>query len=144
MDSTAKKCDCLTRQHRGEEPSKMTRTLRNVAMRWVVFTGALLTVPCSFASSIGKPPLETIPVPDVAPLPEVSRADDSQSRLIAEVVVTAQKREENLQDVPISVQAFSAEDMAERGTNEAITRPHVAPCMVVQAISGCFSNYILV
>src|SRR3546814_18124649 len=82
MDSTAKKCDCLTRQHRGEEPSKMTRTLRNVAMRWVVFTGALLTVPCSFASSIGKPPLETIPVPDVAPLPEVSRADDSQSRLI--------------------------------------------------------------
>src|SRR3546814_4026442 len=98
MDSTAKKCDCLTRQHRGEEPSKMTRTLRNVAMRWVVFTGALLTVPCSFASSIGKPPLETIPVPDVAPLPEVSRADDSQNRLIAEVVVTAQKREENLQD----------------------------------------------
>src|SRR3546814_288979 len=111
-------------------------------MRWVVFTGALLTVPCSFASSIGKPPLETIPVPDVAPLPEVSRADDSQSRLIAEVVVTAQKREENLQDVPISVQAFSAEALDARGINDAINLPNVTPGMVYSAIAGFSIIYI--
>src|SRR3546814_20661481 len=104
-------------------------------MRWVVFTGALLTVPCSFASSIGKPPLETIPVPDVAPLPEVSRADDSQSRLIAEVVVTAQKREENLQDVPIYAQEFSAEALEARGITDAYNLPHLYQGMVYWDIS---------
>jgi iron complex outermembrane recepter protein len=37
---------------------------------------------------------------------------------IAEVVVTAQRREENLQKVPVSVSAFSAEQIAARGTND--------------------------
>ena len=43
-------------------------------------------------------------------------ADDDAG--IADIVVTAQRREENLQDVPISVSAFSAEQMAERGTTD--------------------------
>lgn len=34
---------------------------------------------------------------------------------IADIVVTAQKRGENLQDVPVSVAAFSAEDLSSRG-----------------------------
>lgn len=38
---------------------------------------------------------------------------------IAEIVVTAQRREENLQDVPVSVSAFSAEQLAARGTTDA-------------------------
>jgi iron complex outermembrane receptor protein len=37
---------------------------------------------------------------------------------IADIVVTAQRREENLQDVPISVSAFTAEQMAARGTTD--------------------------
>lgn len=37
---------------------------------------------------------------------------------ITEIIVTAQRREENLQDVPISVSAFSAEQMAARGTTD--------------------------
>ena len=39
----------------------------------------------------------------------------SANRLLEEVVVTAQKREEKLKDVPISVQAFSAEKMEALG-----------------------------
>ncbi len=45
-------------------------------------------------------------------------ADTEASDGIEEIVVTAQRREENLQDVPISVSAFSAEQMAARGTND--------------------------
>jgi len=37
---------------------------------------------------------------------------------IEEIIVTAQRREENLQDVPISVSAFTAEQMAARGTTD--------------------------
>ena len=43
----------------------------------------------------------------------VSQAIHAQ--LLEEVVVTAQKRAQNLQDVPIAIQAFSAESMAARG-----------------------------
>jgi iron complex outermembrane recepter protein len=37
---------------------------------------------------------------------------------IEEIIVTAQRREENLQDVPVSITALTAEQMAERGTND--------------------------
>lgn len=37
------------------------------------------------------------------------------NRVVEEIVVTAQKREENIQDVPISIQAFSGDALAARG-----------------------------
>ncbi len=37
---------------------------------------------------------------------------------ISDIIVTAQRREENLQNVPISVSAFNAEQLAERGTTD--------------------------
>jgi iron complex outermembrane recepter protein len=37
---------------------------------------------------------------------------------VAEIVVTAQRREENLQDVPISVSAFGAKQIAEKGLTD--------------------------
>lgn len=46
-------------------------------------------------------------------------ADNADSGGIGEIVVTAQRREENLQDVPVSVSAFSAEQLAARGTTDA-------------------------
>lgn len=36
---------------------------------------------------------------------------------IAEIVVTAQKREENLQDTPISIVAFGADTLEQKGVN---------------------------
>jgi len=35
----------------------------------------------------------------------------AQDNILEEVIVTAQKREQNIQDVPISIDAFSAENM---------------------------------
>jgi iron complex outermembrane receptor protein len=50
--------------------------------------------------------------------PAISSAQESQTADvigIEEVVVTARKREENLQDVPLSITAFSADAIEERG-----------------------------
>lgn len=47
-----------------------------------------------------------------------ANAQEAQSEPVAgEIIVTAQKRAENLQDVPIAVSAFSAESLSERGLN---------------------------
>ena len=42
----------------------------------------------------------------------------SKSRILEEVVVTAQKREENLADVPISIAAFSGEKLEALGIDD--------------------------
>ena len=47
----------------------------------------------------------------LAPIPAAFAADDSAD--IPEIVVTAQKREERLQDVPISIQALGTETLAQ-------------------------------
>ncbi|NWK96119.1 TonB-dependent receptor [Sphingobium lactosutens] len=44
-------------------------------------------------------------------------AQDRASDAIEEIVVTAQKREESLQDTPISIAAFSARDLETKGIN---------------------------
>jgi iron complex outermembrane recepter protein len=54
-----------------------------------------------------------LPTPAAA---QAAPADDEAG--IADIVVTAQRREENLQDVPISVSAFSAEQIAEKGLTD--------------------------
>jgi len=50
--------------------------------------------------------------------PSYAQDKASDDTGIEEIIVTAQRREENLQDVPISVSAFTAEQMAARGTND--------------------------
>ncbi|MCY4426244.1 MAG: TonB-dependent receptor [Halieaceae bacterium] len=49
------------------------------------------------------------------------------SAQLEEVIVTAQKREQSLQDVPISVQVVSGEDMAARKLNEVQALTKVSP-----------------
>lgn len=46
---------------------------------------------------------------------------------LEEVIVTAQRREESLQDVPISVAAFSREALARSGVNATIALPQLVP-----------------
>ena len=47
----------------------------------------------------------------LCPLPFVS----VQAQVIEEIIVTARKREESLQDTPISIQAFTADGLEKRG-----------------------------
>lgn len=47
-----------------------------------------------------------------------AQADDTRSGGIAEIVVTAQKRAENVQDVPIAITAFTAGALQERAVGD--------------------------
>lgn len=60
----------------------------------------------------------TATAPAAAPPAEPPAAKRGKNRLIEEIVVTAQKREENLQDVPISIQAFSADTLDAKGIED--------------------------
>ena len=64
------------------------------------------------------------------------------SRFIEEVVITAQKREENLQTVPISVQAFSADRLDAVGISNVKDLPLLTPGLTVTETSGFSLVYI--
>ena len=55
------------------------------------------------------------------------KAPRASSRLMEEVVVSAQKREESLQDVPISIQAYSEEVLDARGITEVTQLAEIVP-----------------
>ncbi len=50
-----------------------------------------------------------------------------------EIVVTAQKRSQNIQDVPISISAFGAEALQERGVNDVSQLSAIAPNVTLDA-----------
>ncbi|POP53960.1 TonB-dependent receptor [Zhongshania marina] len=60
-------------------------------------------------------------------LPSVAFAQDNKSLAIEEVVVSAQRREQNLQDVPISIQAFSENTLKDSGVDNIQNLGSVTP-----------------
>ena len=85
----------------------------------------------------GADPLSTAAVPVAASAPETDAASGDtagsdgdrkiQSRMVEEIVVTAQKREENLQAVPSSVQAFSAGMLDAMGVSDIKDMGQITP-----------------
>lgn len=96
------------------------------------------------------PPESSPPTADVSPAPEASAVGDtetipvdagmaaeapvaaeqrpeSRNRLTEEIVVTAQKREENIQDVPISISAFSGAALDAKGIGDPKTLAQSIP-----------------
>ena len=55
---------------------------------------------------------------------------------LAEIVVTAQKRQENLQKVPIAITAVSADTLRERDISEAAELPQLVPSLQQQSINN--------
>ena len=53
--------------------------------------------------------------------PTVAAAQDTQTTTVEEVIVTSQRRAENVQDVPISVVAISADQIADSGITDFAT-----------------------
>ncbi len=64
---------------------------------------------------------------------------ESANDIIEEMVVTATKREESIQDVPIAVSAFSGEDLAARGVQDIYGLQEVSPSIAVYS-SNSTSN----
>lgn len=62
--------------------------------------------------------------------------------VLGEIVVTAQRREERLQDVPLSVQAVSNEQLASRGVNNIQELGSVVPSLSVSSAVGFGITYL--
>lgn len=61
-------------------------------------------------------------------------AQDEESAGVDEVIVTAQRREQNLQDVPLSMAAFNAEALTEVGANNIEALNGLVPNVVVEHV----------
>src|SRR3546814_13351282 len=75
---------------------------------------------------------------DAAPV-AASEADDSN---INEIIVTAQKREQNLQDVPISMAVVSGEKLADFNATDIKSVMNYTPNVFVQTTAGNDVIYI--
>ncbi|HKY20926.1 MAG TPA: TonB-dependent receptor [Vicinamibacterales bacterium] len=69
-------------------------------------------------------------------------ATASRNPLMEEIVVTAQKREENMQDVPISIQAFSSESIVARGIENTYQLGQAVPSFQVNTVAGYALLYL--
>ncbi len=67
--------------------------------------------------------------------PPQSVATDAASG-IADIVVTAQRRKENLQDVPIAVSAFSSDQLRAQGVSSALEIGQFVPNLIAQNNTG--------
>lgn len=93
-------------------------------------------------STTTKTELETIPVASETAEPAATGRTPSRSRIIEEVVVTAQKREEAIQNVPISIAAFSAESLDARGVFDTKALPNITSAMTISEFGGFSFIYI--
>lgn len=73
---------------------------------------------------------------------ESDQAPRAKSRMIEEVIVTAQKREENLQDVPISINAFSAGVLDAKGVAGIDSLPSITPGLTINNTAGFSIIYL--
>ncbi|SNR94804.1 MULTISPECIES: TonB-dependent receptor [unclassified Azospirillum] len=64
-------------------------------------------------------------------LSQTAYAQESQDAVLEEIVVTAQKREQNLQSVPVSVTALSADAIVTKGITQFENLSQVAPGLTI-------------
>lgn len=74
--------------------------------------------------------------------PENSKVDESLAE-IPEIIVTAQKRAQNIQDVPIAISAFSGAALADRGTQTIDSLTSIAPGLSGHATSSGQQSYTI-
>ena len=77
----------------------------------------------SLALSLGMPILAQ----DTAQAPAPAPAAEPKPGGVEEIIVTATKREANIQEVPIAVSAFQGDELTERGIDEVEDLTQVSP-----------------
>lgn len=76
----------------------------------------------------------------LAGVPNAFAAPGDQATTVDEVIVTAQKRDENLQDVPISVQALPTERLEQLGVSDFNDYVKYLPSVSYQTVAPGFSG----
>lgn len=89
-------------------------------------------------------PLDTVPVPATqnAQVEAAPAERGSSSRLVEEIVVTAQKREENIQDVPIAISAFSPAMLDAVGVETVQDLERATPGLTITNAAGYSVAYL--
>ncbi|WP_313106074.1 TonB-dependent receptor plug domain-containing protein, partial [Brevundimonas sp.] len=82
----------------------------------------------------------TAPTFGFAQSPTPSTSDPNQVSAIDDVVVTARRRQERLQEVPLAVTALSQEVLEEKGVRDANDLGQVAPGLSVQNTTANRNN----
>ena len=77
----------------------------------------------------------------LAAVPVSAQKADNRSAEIEEVIVTAQKVEESLQDTPVSVSAFGADELMQIGVSEAKDVANFTPGLTMRKQSSSQDNY---
>jgi iron complex outermembrane receptor protein len=73
---------------------------------------------------------------------EVEKSPKRKNRLIEEVIVTAQKREENVSDVPVSIVAYSNELLDAKGVLSAQDLPLITPGLTLSTSVNFLTVFI--
>ncbi|WP_084197087.1 TonB-dependent receptor [Solimonas soli] len=84
--------------------------------------------------------IATSAVPEAEAAPTAGEARSGGSRMVEEVIVTAQKREEKLMSVPLSVQAFSPGALEARGVLSTTDLMKVTPGLDLGKQAGDFTS----
>lgn len=84
----------------------------------------------------------TVAAAPVAAMAQGSNSDDGVDAGLGDIVVTAQRKSENLQKVPIVIQAFSAEKLQASGISTTADLAIVTPGLVLSRGVGLSSPYI--
>ncbi|HET8880622.1 MAG TPA: TonB-dependent receptor plug domain-containing protein, partial [Solimonas sp.] len=87
------------------------------------------------ADETAAAPLPTIPLPDHAP-PAVPVADKPAEAPIDEIIVTAQKREQRLQDVPVAVTVIGKKQLEQQNISRTEDLARAAPAVEVYGEPG--------
>lgn len=90
--------------------------------------------PAADSESQREPVLQTIPVAPIAEAPEAPLESSAPTPLDV-IVVTAQKRAENVQDVPISIQAFSPKTLGSLNISDQFSLQQAVPGLDVNEIT---------
>lgn len=95
------------------------------------------TLSASPAAASDVAPLDTIPVSPEAPAAAPPAAPAASGNvLLEEVIVTARKREEKLQDVPVSIAAFTSEQLDARGVTNIRDLGSTVPGLQITDLAG--------
>ncbi|GAB3377739.1 TonB-dependent receptor [Spongiibacter taiwanensis] len=84
--------------------------------------------------------VSSVPMAGVAQQPD--EGERRANRMLEEVVVTAQKREEKAQEVPIAIQAFSAEKLDAVGIESAQQLEKITPGLTITNAAGFNIAYL--
>ncbi|MBS0477767.1 MAG: TonB-dependent receptor plug domain-containing protein, partial [Proteobacteria bacterium] len=99
---------------------------------------ALLAAAAVGALSTSPAVAQTAP-PDQPATPASATGPDQADDTLRDIVVTAQRRAERMQDVPIAVSAFSSEQLAARGVTSALDLGQFVPNLTAQNNTGLAS-----